>query len=68
MGRYVSIPDIEAQLAPSNITYTHSLLYTYVPYTKNGMVSTTMLAVDARSDHIVSWNRFHAVRDSAYRK
>ena len=25
IGRYISIPDIEAQLAPNNILYTHSL-------------------------------------------
>jgi hypothetical protein len=43
VGRYISIPDIEAQLAPNNITYSHSLLYTYDPYTQNGIVSTTML-------------------------
>jgi hypothetical protein len=44
IGRYISIPDIEAQLAPNNITYSHSLLYTYDPYTQNGIVSTTMLS------------------------
>ena len=43
VGRYISIPDIEAQLAPNNITYSHSLLYTYDPYTQNGVVSTTKL-------------------------
>ncbi|HMK85551.1 MAG TPA: outer membrane beta-barrel protein [Steroidobacteraceae bacterium] len=43
VGRYISIPDIEAQLAPNNLTYSHSLLYTYDPYTQNGIVSTTML-------------------------
>ncbi len=43
IGRYISIPDIEAQLAPNNITYSHSLLYTYDPYTQHGIVSTTML-------------------------
>jgi len=43
IGRYISIPDIEAQLAPNNITYSHSLLYTYDPYTQNGIVSTTRL-------------------------
>jgi len=42
-GRYVSIPDIEAQLAPNNLTYSHSLLYTYDPYTQNGIVATTKL-------------------------
>jgi len=44
VGRYISIPDIEAQLAPNNITYSHSLLYTYDPYTQNGIVSTTKLS------------------------
>ncbi len=43
VGRYISIPDIEAQLAPNNITYSHSLLYTYDPYTQNGIVSTTRI-------------------------
>ena len=27
VGRYISLPDIEAQLAPNNYTYSHSLLY-----------------------------------------
>jgi hypothetical protein len=40
VGRYISIPDIEAQLAPNNYTYTHSMLYTYDPYTHHGIVST----------------------------
>jgi hypothetical protein len=31
MGRYISLPDIEAQLAPNNYTYSHSLLYTIDP-------------------------------------
>ena len=44
VGRYISIPDIEAQLAPNNITYSHSLLYTYDPYTQHGIVSTTLLS------------------------
>lgn len=43
IGRYISIPDIEAQLAPNNITYSHSLLYTYDPYTQSRIVSTIEL-------------------------
>ncbi len=43
VGRYISIPDIEAQLAPNNLTYSHSLLYTYDPYTQHGIVVTTRL-------------------------
>ena len=44
VGRYISIPDIEAQLAPNNLTYSHSLLYTVDPYTQHGIVSTTRLS------------------------
>jgi hypothetical protein len=43
VGRYISIPDIEAQLAPNNLTYSHSLLYTVDPYTQTGVVATTRL-------------------------
>jgi hypothetical protein len=43
VGRYISIPDVEAQLAPNNITYSHSLLYTYDPYTQHGTVATVKL-------------------------
>jgi hypothetical protein len=37
VGRYVSLPDIEAQLAPNNYTYSHSLTYTYDCYTQTGV-------------------------------
>lgn len=40
IGRYISLPDIEAQLAPNNYTYSHSLLYTIDPYTQTGIVAT----------------------------
>ena len=46
IGRYVSLPDIEAQLAPNNYTYSHSLTYTYDCYTQSGINITTKL-----SDH-----------------
>jgi hypothetical protein len=36
-GRYISIPDIEAQLAPNNYMYTHSMTYTYDNYTNTGI-------------------------------
>ncbi len=41
IGRYISLPDIEAQLAPNNYTYTHSLTYTYDCYTQTGVNATT---------------------------
>ncbi len=44
IGRYVSLPDIEAQLAPNNYTYTHSLLYTYDCYTQDGINATLKIS------------------------
>jgi hypothetical protein len=41
IGRYISLPDIEAQLAPNNYTYSHSILYTYDCYTQLGANLTT---------------------------
>jgi hypothetical protein len=43
IGRYVSLPDIEAQLAPDNYTYSHSLTYTYDCYTQTGVNATLKL-------------------------
>jgi hypothetical protein len=37
VGRYISLPDIEAQLAPNNYMYTHSLTYAYDNYTNEGI-------------------------------
>ena len=39
-GRYISIPDIEAQLAPNNYMYTHSMTYTFDNYTNTGVNAT----------------------------
>jgi Putative beta-barrel porin-2, OmpL-like. bbp2/Carboxypeptidase regulatory-like domain len=43
VGRYISLPDIEAQLAPNNYTYSHSITYTYDCYTQNGINTTSKL-------------------------
>ncbi len=43
MGRFLSVPGIEAQLAPNNYTYTHSLLYTIDPFTDTGIIGTVKL-------------------------
>ena len=40
VGRYISLPDIEAQLAPNNYTYSHSILYTFDCYTQLGINAT----------------------------
>ena len=39
VGRYISLPDIEAQLAPNDYMYTHSLLYSYDNYTNEGILA-----------------------------
>jgi hypothetical protein len=40
LGRYISIPDIEAQLAPNNYMYSHSMTYSFDNYTNEGLVAT----------------------------
>jgi Putative beta-barrel porin-2, OmpL-like. bbp2/Carboxypeptidase regulatory-like domain len=40
IGRFISIPGIEAQLAPNNYVYTHSLLYAIDPFTDTGILAT----------------------------
>jgi hypothetical protein len=40
VGRYISLPDIEAQLAPNNYMYTHSMTYTFDNYTNTGIQTT----------------------------
>jgi hypothetical protein len=39
-GRYISLPDIEAQLAVNNYMYSHSLAYTFDNYTNTGLQGT----------------------------
>jgi hypothetical protein len=60
IGRYISLPDIEAQLAPNNYTYSHSLLYTIDPYTQIGIVATIKL-----SDHWLLQGGFSGGNDVA---
>ena len=36
-GRFISVPDIEAQLAPNNYMYSHSMTYGYDNYTNTGI-------------------------------
>ncbi len=62
-GRYISPPDIEAQLAPSNYLYTHSLMFTVDCYTQTGVNASIKLndqwsvqfGVHA-GDDIAPWN------------
>jgi len=43
VGRYISLPDIEAQLAPNNYMYTHSFTYGYDNYTNEGIQGTLVV-------------------------
>src|ERR1700678_1907369 len=43
IGRFISIPGIEAQLAPNNYIFSHSLLYAIDPFTDTGLIATVKL-------------------------
>ena len=43
VGRFISVPGIEAQLAPNNYMYTHSLLYSIDPFTDTGIMATVKI-------------------------
>ena len=43
VGRYISVPDIEAQLAPNNYMYSHSMTYGYDNYTNQGVIAAWQL-------------------------
>ena len=43
VGRFLSVPGIEAQLAPNNYNMTHSLLYAIDPFTDTGVYGTLKL-------------------------
>jgi hypothetical protein len=44
LGRFISPTDIEAQLTTENYLYTHSLMYTYDPYTFTGITFITKVS------------------------
>jgi len=62
-GRYISPPDIEAQLAPDNYLFTHSLMFTYDSFTQTGVNAAVKLndswtilgGIHAGSD-VAPWN------------
>lgn len=43
VGRFILLPGIEAEVSPYNYMFSHSLLYTYFPYTHMGLLTTTKL-------------------------
>lgn len=69
IGRWLSLPDIEAQFSPQNYLMTHSILYTADPYTQTGILTTTRLSsqwtfqfsINASND-VAPWN--HSARPS----
>ena len=44
VGRFISVPGIEAQLAPNNYIFSHSLLYAIDPFTDTGLIATVKLS------------------------
>ncbi|HEY0786067.1 MAG TPA: outer membrane beta-barrel protein [Acidobacteriaceae bacterium] len=44
MGRFISIPGIEAQLSPNNYVFSHSVLYAVDPFTDTGILATVKLS------------------------
>jgi hypothetical protein len=46
VGRFISLPDIEAQLAPNNYMFTHSLTYAFDNFTNEGIQSTLAVTKD----------------------
>jgi hypothetical protein len=59
-GRYISPPDIEAQLAPDNYLFTHSLMFTVDCYTQTGINADIKL-----NDHWSVMAGIHAGNDVA---
>lgn len=63
-GRYISPPDIEAQLSPDNYLYTHSLMFTVDCYTQTGINAAvklndqwSVMAGIHAGDDIAPWNK-----------
>ena len=60
VGRFISIPGIEAQLTPNNYVFSHSLLYSVDPFTDTGALATiqanqqTVVQVGMSASHDVA--------------
>jgi hypothetical protein len=44
IGRFISVPGIEAQLSPNNYIFSHSILYFIDPFTDTGTIATFKLS------------------------
>jgi len=55
VGRYISPPDIEAQLAPNNFLYTHSVFFDFDSYTQTGFLFQTKLSNYWTLEYAIDW-------------
>jgi hypothetical protein len=55
LGRYISPPDIEAQLAPNNFLYTHSVFFDFDSYTQFGALFATKLSNYWTIEYAIDW-------------
>ena len=55
VGRYISPPDIEAQLAPNNFLFTHSLMFDFDSYTQTGFLFQTKLSNYWTLEYAIDW-------------
>ena len=44
IGRFISVPGIEAQLSPNNYIFSHSILYFIDPFTDTGLITTVKMS------------------------
>jgi hypothetical protein len=55
LGRVISVPDIEAQLAPQNYLYTHSIMFDWDSYTQTGLLFWSKLSNMFTIDYGITW-------------
>ncbi len=55
LGRVISVPDIEAQLAPQNYLYTHSIMFDWDSYTQTGLIFWSKLSNMFLIDYGLTW-------------
>jgi hypothetical protein len=55
LGRVISTPDIEAQLAPQNYIYSHSIMFDWDSYTQTGLIIWSKLSNMFTIDYGITW-------------
>jgi len=55
LGRVISTPDIEAQLAPQNYLYSHSIMFDWDSYTQTGLLAWSKLSNMFTIDYGITW-------------